>query len=330
MSKVNIEYEKVHTVSKRTMLDGLFQEVTEEMHRVYPPAAVSSACLLCSSLSIYLYVEKYGYRMFRCADCGLLFCNPYPSKQSLAFFYNSKYKDFENSYFAESRSERLKIFRPRAQLVLDLLPANGRILDVGGAIGLFVDALFELASDVPVTVSDLSHDALRLLALRHPAVKQIAGDFMDIPCYSPYQIVTMWDTLEHLVDPNFSLQRIHALLAEGGHFIFSTPNTTGLEWVVKQEKHVQILPPGHVNLFNVGNIAELLQRNGFSVLQILTPNPDLDISYLLSTHSPSSVSPVEGFLLHFLQDVGVRDSMTDYLRRQCMGGNMVVISQRCK
>ena len=329
MSELNIEYEKVHTVSKRTMLDGLFQEVTEEIHRVFPAAAPLSACSLCTSRSIYLYVEKYGYKMFRCADCGLLFCNPYPSKLSLAFFYNSKYKDFENSYFSESRSERLKIFRPRARIVLDLLPADGQILDVGGAIGLFVDALFELASDIPVTVSDLSQDALRLLASRHPAVTQISGDFMDMPADSSYQIVTMWDTLEHLVDPNLTLQRIHALLAEGGHFILSTPNTTGLEWVVKQEKHVQILPPGHVNLFNVVNITELLKRNGFSVLQILTPNPDLDISYLLSTHSPSSVSPVEGFLINLLHDVGAREAMTHYLRRQRMGGNMVVVSRRC-
>jgi|TARA_B100001971_G_C18219174_1_gene555952 hypothetical protein len=45
-----------------------------------------------------------------------------------------------------------------------------------------------------------------------------------------------------------------ALLKNGGFLVFSTPNTDSFEWAVAGTNHVQILPPGHVNLFNLRSI----------------------------------------------------------------------------
>ena len=45
-------------------------------------------------------------------------------------------------------------------------------------------------------------------------------------------------------------------------------------------EHVQLLPPGHVNLYNKHNINKVLSRNGFETLSVSTLNPSLDLSYL--------------------------------------------------
>ena len=60
----------------------------------------------------------------------------------------------------------------------------------------------------------------------------------------------MWDTVEHIVDQNLLFNSVKKCL-ERMDFSFSTPNTDSFEWMVANTEHVQLLPPGHVNLLNI-------------------------------------------------------------------------------
>ena len=71
------------------------------------------------------------------------------------------------------------------------------------------------------------------------------------------------------------------MLKKDGLFFFSTPNTDSFEWMVANTEHVQLLPPGHVNLLNIKSISKLLKNNGFSRKNYFTLNPSLDVDYVL-------------------------------------------------
>ena len=63
-----------------------------------------------------------------------------PSQVQLDHYYNSDMKTFENDFFNDSFEQRIPIFNYRIQRIGDYLP-QGRLLDVGSAIGIFVEAM---------------------------------------------------------------------------------------------------------------------------------------------------------------------------------------------
>ena len=55
----------------------------------------------------------------------------------------------------------------------------------------------------------------------------------------------MWDTVK--------IKMLNSVKKKDGLFFFSTPNTDSFEWMIANTEHVQLLPPGHVNLLNIFN-----------------------------------------------------------------------------
>ena len=51
--------------------------------------------------------KKFEFKMDKCQSCGLIFCNPYPSKKQIYHYYNSEMKKFENDFFKKSFENRL-------------------------------------------------------------------------------------------------------------------------------------------------------------------------------------------------------------------------------
>jgi iron(III) transport system substrate-binding protein len=49
------------------------------------------ACPICISRRLHYAFSQYGYRVVRCADCGLLLLNPQPSDAELAAIYSTEY-----------------------------------------------------------------------------------------------------------------------------------------------------------------------------------------------------------------------------------------------
>jgi SAM-dependent methyltransferase len=325
LKNVELSFTEIHTKKKRENLVRVFEEVSAEIHSRFKSEKKLLLCPVCGGASINFFVEKFGYPIDRCESCNHIFTNPFPSLDALYYFYNSDYKNFENEYFEESFDKRKLIFYPRAKMVINKVGSKASILDIGGAVGIFASVISETSPMTQLTVCDLSSNALERLTKRLPDVPNIVGDFMELDSNKKWDAITMWDTFEHITAPQKALKKIRELLKSQGIFIFSTPNTDSFEWRIRNNNHIQLLPPGHVNLYNKTNISMLLQREGFNVDQIYTLNPDLDISYLENSFVSSCDSRVEGVMLDFLKDDQFRMDMISYLRRTQQGGNMVVV-----
>ena len=150
---------------------------------------------------------------------------------------------------------------------------------------------------------------------RYPKVDVINSDFADIEKKPEYDIITMWDTVEHIVDQNLLFNSVKKMLRKDGLFFFSTPNTDSFEWMVANTEHVQLLPPGHVNLLNIKSISKLLKNNGFSLKNYFTLNPSLDVDYVLKLKSREKVNRLseESYLVSLLSNEkfrGIRVSIS--------------------
>ena len=100
--------------------------------------------------------------------------------------------------------------------------------------------------------------------------------------------------------------------------------------MVANTEHVQLLPPGHVNLPNVDNISRLLTKNGFILSDHFTLNPSLDIHYVLKLTSKNNKASdrLGNILGMLLSKTHFRSDFENLLRKQKMAGNIVVVAQK--
>ena len=327
---MNIKFDDIHTDKKQRLLEEMMIKVSQELHQIDTGKVIkSSTCPVCNKSNISLFVTKYGFNMDKCADCGLLFCNPYPTDKQLHYYYNSEMKKFENEFFMESFEKRVQIFLPRIELIKKY-KSRGALLDVGSSIGIFVEALNQSTHEFNITCCDISLDACKRLEARYPDVKVFNLDYRLLGDANKYDVMTMWDTVEHIVDQNKLFSSVRDVLLSDGLFIFSTPNTNSFEWITAQKNHIQILPPGHVNLMNIGNISILMDRHGFELLNHFTLNPSLDIDYVLKAAQKEHIAPqnVGVFLDVMLADTAFRLSFENLLKNKKMAGNIVVVARK--
>ena len=327
---MNIKFDDIHTNKKQRLLEEMMNKVSKELHQIDNGKVTKNlTCPVCNKSNISLFVHKYGFNMDKCADCGLLFCNPYPTDEQVHYYYNSEMKKFENEFFMESFEKRIQIFLPRIELIKKYKP-RGALLDVGSSIGIFIEALNQSTHEFNITCCDISLDACQRLEAGYPDVEILNLDYRLLGDINKFDVITMWDTVEHIVDQNELFSSVRNILLLNGVFIFSTPNTNSFEWITAQENHVQILPPGHVNLMNIDNISILLDRYDFELLDHFTLNPSLDIDYVLKATRQGHIIPqnIGVFLDTMLTDIAFRGHFEDFLRDKKLAGNIVVVAKK--
>ena len=82
-----------------------------------------------------------------------------------------------------------------------------------------------------------------------------------------YDVVTMWDVIEHLPDPASTLRAVHSALRPGGVFAVTTmdvealfPRVAGRFWPWYMQMHLVY--------FSRRTLGELLRRCGFEVVEV--------------------------------------------------------------
>jgi len=325
---LTIDFDDIHTEKKQSLLDDKMTAVAAELSKIPNSTPPVSRCPICDS-DVEFYARKFGFTMSRCTSRGLTFCNPYPNEAQLDVYYNSEMKEFEDEFFRDSFDKRLQIFAPRVDLIRRHKP-QGRLLEIGAAVGIFLTALQKSDTPYAVTVCDRSRPACEKLVTRFPGFEVHCGTASELHMPQPFDVIAMWDTIEHVVNLKGMLANVRRLLNNGGVFIFSTPNTRSFEWIVADTRHVQLLPPGHVNLLNPSCIALLLASCGFSIVEQHTLNAWLDITYIRKMLALGKIDParIGVFLAQSLNDERFCETLAAYLVEARMAGNVVIVARR--
>lgn len=321
---MNVRFDKIHTKEKQALLSLMMNEVANKLVKI-PNDNAKQNCPICGSSDYIHYVEAFKFNMDICNKCNHVYCNPMPNKEQLNLFYNSEMKDFENKFFLESFNERLPIFRKRLEII-SKFKNKGKVLDIGSAIGLFAEVLLE-SQNYNLECCDPSIAACDLLSKKYSGIKVHKCMLEDLNIDYNFDIITMWDTLEHLISPIQIINKVYKLLNKDGLFIFSTPNTKSFEWDIAQNKHVQLLPPGHINLYNIKSIEILLKNNNFSIVETFTLNPSLDIDYILKNENLFKEN-LGIYLADKLKDMKFRESFESLLKENKQAGNIMVITKK--
>jgi SAM-dependent methyltransferase len=235
-------------------------------------AALVQTCNLCHCAGAQVVITKDGFELARCGQCGLLYVRNPPSDEQRANLYS-----FEAGYHAELVSDPIStdFHAQEAQRNLHvLLPhaSAGRLLDIGCSTGLFLKAAKERgwAGQGLEYSPDSSRIAREVHGMDVKTGELKAGTYPP----SSFDIVTLWDVIEHVPDPAATLAQVSGILAAGGLLVMKTPNADGLypraslpfAKALGFWGHAE--PPGHLYQFSVSTLTRLAEQAGFDVVAV--------------------------------------------------------------
>ena len=244
---------------------------------------VARPCELCGSTNrIPRYFFK-GIRVVKCARCGLVFGHP-DREVDARDLYDSRYFEERKEYFfstLESGKAPAATGGPAKsfQEGLELLGAHrkqGRLLDVGCAVGSFLS--LAQADGWEVHGVDVSEYATSCARNRLGAAIH-TGDLVDAGFPESYfDVVTLWDVVEHLAHPRSVLSEVHRILKGDGILLLDTPNEEALirriAFLLYHLFGRQVTYPAsklyhvfHRYYFSENTLGRLLTECGFEIIQ---------------------------------------------------------------
>jgi 2-polyprenyl-3-methyl-5-hydroxy-6-metoxy-1,4-benzoquinol methylase len=218
---------------------------------------------------------SFGHRshppIWECEDCGMLFQWPMRSAQELL----SAYQGVEDPLYVAEKENRYHTFR---RVVRALGPPLGRtLLDVGAYCGYFLDVARE-AGFRPEGL-ELSHWAAghaRSLGFTVHGVPlaELAARGVQ------YDVVTLWDVVEHFADPRAELEAAFRLVRPGGRIYLSTIDAGSLVARLLGGQWPWLMDM-HLFYFGRSTLATLLEGVGFHVKDTRTYTHIISADYLL-------------------------------------------------
>lgn len=227
-------------------------------------------CAFCQGKEgVPLHVIR-GMNIVQCPRCGLIYTNPRMVWEYVtsADKFGAELDIYQRHYWPARRQSALKFWDRLRQH-----RQTGRLLDVGCSFGFFLDEArrqgWQGVGMEPA--SDQAAWARQHLGL--PVVEDLES--RELEPHS-FDILTLWDVIEHIEDPHSFLKRCHALIRPGGVLLLKTPNAEGLlqrnPWWLRPylALYRQLVYPAnpmqHLYHFTPQIMHRVLQETGFTVV----------------------------------------------------------------
>lgn len=187
-------------------------------------------CPSCHQHQSTLVYRLKSYRVVRCTQCGLLYNGDFPDDAKVAETFNeSYYHDVQKDAFARIADPLNDLSRPIYDAGLDFVEkqaGKGRLLDVGCAFGVFMEIAASRGWNVRgVEVSPYASRYAR--EERKLDVTTGSGSTFEAEP-AQFDLVTLWDVLEHVRDAKGMVESAARWLKPGGYLLVTTDNYRSL------------------------------------------------------------------------------------------------------
>jgi len=226
---------------------------------------------------------SYGIHppIVRCRVCNLMYANPRWESGLVLENYNV----VEDPTYVEEREGRVLTFQRNLKPFEKLIAQNSqtrKLLDVGCHIGVMVELAKEHGWDAwGVEPSKWAAEQAQARGLN--VLNQTLGDASFAE--NSFDIVTMWDVIEHLTDPATEIRNVHRVLKTGGIFAIHTIDIESA-FAKMMGKRWPWLMEMHLYYFSPRTLGKMLKQNGFEIVTSSAQGRYLRLGYLTTRVEP--------------------------------------------
>jgi 2-polyprenyl-3-methyl-5-hydroxy-6-metoxy-1,4-benzoquinol methylase len=185
------------------------------------------SCPLCKSENVRTEYELTGYRIAICSSCGFEYHDGFgggggdDGMFSEDYYQVRHHEAFKTQFADYERDPSAPVYRHWLEKMEAIVP-KGRILDVGSGLGTFLK-IAESRGWKPEGV-EISRFAAEF-SRRERGLSVFNGDLEEFPAADgSFDVVTFWDSIEHVTHPRENLVTAVRLLRAGGIVLLTTDN----------------------------------------------------------------------------------------------------------
>lgn len=227
-------------------------------------------CPVCHSDEYTLHftdkINNINFKSYICSECDCLFNDKIPKNQNIGE-YNISLEELHNSIdqkkyqykkntFAKEKMEILRLYAPR-------ILSECRLLDVGCNTGYFLDHIKEemlYVEGLEKTETIASDTERRLSIPIH------TSDFISFSNGDNYDIITLFDVMEHVKKPLEFLKKGRNLLSSPGILFGHVPNHRSFAYNLLGTRASFHFPSDHLQVFSARTIHYMAEVLDLDVL----------------------------------------------------------------
>lgn len=255
--------------------------------------------------------DKIHYRMVKCLHDGQVRSNPIMKLSVLYSLYRRS-----NFTYQDEIPNLTKTYYNALASTLQKVGKKGHILEVGCGNGFVLSELYKRGYKNVYGI-DPSTDAKDAAT---PAIKKrITLGILKKDSYKKesFDVICLFQTLDHIPNPNTFLQLCKSFLKRGGYLIAFNHDVESFSAQLLGERS-PIIDIEHIYLFSKKTIRMLLEKHGFSVERIYSPWNILSLAHLIHLLPiPQSIKKT----LHHIK-------IMKYLSVRLPLGNLCIVAQK--
>lgn len=222
------------------------------------------SCLVCGSKNYIPYLVKFNIEIKLCTRCMSAFSSKIPINFNDLYDNTQQFNHHQRTYEL-NRKYRIKIFgHERLNLILKY-KNKGKLVDIGCGNGWFLEIAKKYFSVVGVEPNN------SLLNFTSKKLKIDVYKKINSLKKGEYDVITLFDVIEHVDKPMVYLKKISEKLKKNGIILIYTPNKDSLGFSYMKENQNLVIPPYHVTYlcpksFNfVPNILKVIYLKTFGL-----------------------------------------------------------------
>ena len=227
-----------------------------------------ACCNLCKSKNSKEFMEYKEYKLFECLDCSCIYANIDITDNYEEIIYdNNFYKENNKREILDTYDYRKNLFaKERLEYIIDKCNfdiKSNNLLDLGCGYGYFLKYLSEHKIDsVGLELTDFFVEVCQEKGLN------VKKTFLEDELDNSYNVITMFDVLEHLSDPLSFFKTANKKLKTGGHILAYTPNIHSFAFYFQKGKQNLLLPYEHLSFYDTNSLHYLAKNSGFEIVSI--------------------------------------------------------------
>jgi len=244
-------------------------------------------CKLCCQPSGVPTFTLGANHLYRCHDCDFHYLDrldPPPDDITVTL------TELQQRYIDKRLNDNARILTSRLNLVREFSDLTGQhCLDIGAGVGQFLLML----ADGGAVCQGIEPSSLRREFARQRFGLKLSWQLAEEPFWfdqhDSFDLITLWDVLEHVNAPVATLQAAFALLKPGGLLFVETDNRDTISyrlstWVYRLTRGGSALllpnfyrqvPYGHKQIFRPAQLYTLAVRCGFELVAATPPSTEI-------------------------------------------------------
>jgi 2-polyprenyl-3-methyl-5-hydroxy-6-metoxy-1,4-benzoquinol methylase len=232
-------------------------------------------CMICGESRSDVVFEEFDIDILGCQNCGHVFSS-YQADQYHDGYFGEEVASEDQFWWDQAHEKMYDDFCDRF-----MVGKSGELLDVGCGLGYFVGGISSFPNwevvgyEISKAAVEFAQDKLGLENVLHGRVEE--ADFPE----RNFDIITMWDVIEHIPNPDPMLSHLSSLLKDDGFLFLHTLNVHIQLPKARITKLLRGMNPrlhyleakDHINIYSMNTISKVLRRNGFHQIEFIHLHP---------------------------------------------------------